>query len=94
MMNGKTIDMESAAIKELKTIPGVGKSIARDLVELDILHISDLKGKDPEALYTRFCVMRGCKIDRCLLYVFRCAVYFAETPHPDPEKLKWWHWKD
>ncbi len=93
-MNGKTIDMESAAIKELKTIPGVGKSIARDLVELDILHISDLKGKDPEALYTRFCVMRGCKIDRCLLYVFRCAVYFAETPHPDPEKLKWWHWKD
>ena len=93
-MNGKTIDMESAAIKELKTIPGVAKSIARDLVELDILHISDLKGKDPEALYTRFCVMRGCKIDRCLLYVFRCAVYFAETPHPDPEKLKWWHWKD
>ena len=93
-MNGKTIDMESAAIKELKTIPGVGKSIARDLVELDILHISDLKGKDPEALYTQHCVMKGCKIDRCLLYVFRCAVYFAETPHPDPEKLKWWHWKD
>ena len=30
----------------------------------------------------------------CLLYVFREAVYFAENPNPDPEKLKWWYWKD
>jgi hypothetical protein len=29
-----------------------------------------------------------------VLYVFRCAVYFAETPQPDAERLKWWHWKD
>jgi len=28
-----------------------------------------------------------------LLYVFRCAVYFAENKNPDPEKLKWWNWK-
>ena len=32
--------------------------------------------------------------DRCLLYVFRCAVYFAETPKPQPKKLLWWNWKD
>ncbi|WP_177734368.1 MULTISPECIES: helix-hairpin-helix domain-containing protein [Flavobacterium] len=34
--------------------------------------------------------------ERCLLYVFRCAVYFAETPmnRQDSEKLKWWNWKD
>jgi hypothetical protein len=24
----------------------------------------------------------------------RCAVYFAKTKNPDPEKLKWWNWKD
>ncbi len=83
-----------AAVKELKTIPGVGNSIARDLVELNILHANDLVGKNPEALYTRFCAIMGSKIDRCLLYVFRCAVYFAETTDPDPEKLKWWNWKD
>jgi len=94
MMNTSTAGVETAAIRELKTIPGVGRSIASYLVELDILHISDLEGKDPESLFTRFCVMRGARIDRCLLYVFRCAVYFAETDDPDPEKLKWWHWKD
>jgi hypothetical protein len=34
--------------------------------------------------------------DRCLLYVFRCAVYYAETEGNirEQEKLKWWNWKD
>jgi len=27
-------------------------------------------------------------------YVCRSSVYFAETKNPDPEKLKWWNWKD
>jgi len=22
------------------------------------------------------------------------AVYYADTENPDPEKLKWWYWKD
>jgi hypothetical protein len=94
MMISGTAAAKASAVRELKTIPGVGDSIASYLIELDILNISDLKGRDPEALYTRFCVMRGTRIDRCLLYVFRCAVYFAETENPDPEKLKWWNWKD
>jgi hypothetical protein len=34
------------------------------------------------------------QVDRCLLYVFRCAVYFAEHTRHDPELLKWWNWKD
>ncbi|MFP4458563.1 MAG: helix-hairpin-helix domain-containing protein [Candidatus Zixiibacteriota bacterium] len=34
--------------------------------------------------------------DRCLLYVFRCAVYFAEITEEnrDIEMLKWWNWKN
>ncbi|NOZ13726.1 MAG: pathogenicity locus [Acidobacteria bacterium] len=87
-------DKDAVAIRELKQIPGIGNSIAQDLVEMDIRHVSDLVGKNPEALYTRHCVMKGMKVDRCLLYVFRCAVYFAETPEPEPEKLNWWKWKD
>lgn len=27
-------------------------------------------------------------------HVFRCAVYYAEHEEHDPEKLKWWYWKD
>jgi len=34
--------------------------------------------------------------DICMLYTFRCAVYFAETygERQDPQKLKWWYWMD
>ncbi len=79
---------------ELQTIPGVGPSIASDLRELGIRRVADLKGRNPERLYQELIVRRGMHQDRCLLYVFRCAVYFASTRRPRPEKLKWWNFKD
>lgn len=83
-------------INRLTIIPGVGKSIATDLYNIGITHVDDLKGKDPQVLYVKSNQFAGCIQDRCLLYVFRCAVYFAETPprRQDGEKLKWWNWKD
>ena len=78
----------------LRAIPGVGPSIAQDLREMGIEQVEQLRGRDPEDLYARRCVQQGVSIDRCLLYVFRCAVYFSETEDPDPELLKWWNWKD
>jgi hypothetical protein len=85
---------ENDVLKELQIIPGIGKSLAYDLLELGIMSVEDLKGKDPQQLYDKHCELRGVHIDRCVLYTFRCAVYFAETKSPDPEKLKWWNWKD
>jgi hypothetical protein len=79
---------------DLQTIPGVGPSLAQDLRELGISRVTDLRGQDPECLYARLITQRGVHQDRCVLYVFRCAVYFAETAAPEPERLKWWHWKD
>lgn len=55
---------------------------------------ADLVGKDPEELYLRDCLRKGFQEDRCQIYVFRCAVYYAEHREHDPEKLKWWYWKD
>jgi len=81
-------------LKALQEIPGVGKSIAGDLWELGIRRVSDLKGMDPEKLYIKRCAQVGMQIDRCLLYVFRCAVYYASTQHHEPELLKWWNWKN
>ncbi len=81
-------------IRELREIPGVGPSIAQDLRELGIRAVSDLRGKNPELLYRRRCEQQGAVIDRCLLYVFRCAVYYASSRRHDPELLKWWNWKD
>jgi len=84
------------SIKELKKIPGVGKSIAEDLWNIGIYKIEDLKGQDPGLLYDLSSIHAGIKQDRCLLYVYRCAVYFAETEQSERElsKLKWWNWKD
>lgn len=56
--------------------------------------MADLRGKDPEELYLRDCLRKGFQEDRCQLYLFRLAVYFAEEEVHDPEKLRWWYWKD
>lgn len=86
--------MSTRTNTDLQTIPGVGKSIAQDLRDIGIQYVEDLKGKDPQALFDASNKIAGTIQDRCLLYVFREAVYFAQTPNPDPEKLKWWNWKD
>lgn len=87
--------MEKKSLKELTKIPGVGKSIAHDLWNIGIHSISDLSGQDPEVLYDLANRFEGVVQDRCLLYVFRCAVYYANTPlqEQEPDKLKWWNWK-
>ncbi|MBN1827301.1 MAG: helix-hairpin-helix domain-containing protein [Candidatus Eisenbacteria bacterium] len=79
---------------DLRTIPGVGPSISRDLVDLGFRSVANLHGADPEEMYGRLQILRGGPIDRCVLYVFRSAVYFAVSRRPDPELLKWWNWKD
>ena len=79
---------------ELRAIPGVGVTIAQDLRDLGITRVEQLRGADPQALYERLCEQAGQHIDRCMLYVLRCAVYYAsEFPH-DPQLLQWWAWKD
>lgn len=85
--------MKRTDSSELLSIPGVGKSIAQDLIDIGITRVGDLKGRDPEELYDRSNRKAGTVQDRCLLYTFRCAVYFAEGGR-EPDKLKWWSWKD
>lgn len=86
-------------LKDLKRIPGVGPSIADDLVKLGIGRVEALVGRDPNLMYETTCQIQGEHVDRCVLYVYRCAVYFAENEHhgleaPDPDLLLWWNWKD
>jgi len=81
-------------LKELQQIPGVGPAIARDLWKLGYRSVSELKHQNPELMYEKLCVLEGARLDRCLLYVFRCAVYYASNTVHDPELLKWWRWKN
>ena len=83
-----------ATSADLESVPGIGPKIASDLRSLAIFTVGDLNGKDPEKMYRSLEARAGMHLDRCLLYVFRCAVYYASNDEHDPEKLKWWHWKD
>lgn len=86
--------MNKTALQNLQQIPGVGDKIAHYMNGIGIKTIADLKGKNPENLYQKLCDFKAQPIDRCMLYVFRQAVYYAETKNPDPKLLKWWNWKD
>lgn len=79
---------------DLLTIPYVGKNMKEDLMNIGITCVEDLKGKNPEDLFLKDCQFKRRLEDRCQLYVFRMAVYFAENEVHDEEKLKWWYWKD
>lgn len=82
------------AADDLQSIPGVGPRLSRTLVDLGYQQVADLADEDPESMYVRLCTARGAHVDRCVLYVFRCAVYFASNDSHDPELLKWWRWKE
>ncbi len=80
-------------MNDLKTIPGVGPKLSAKLVKIGVHSVGDLVNADPQELYDTLCRLEGIHIDRCVLYVFRCAVYFASNKTHNPELLKWWNWK-
>lgn len=79
---------------ELLDIPNIGVAIKKDLESIGITSVEMLKTSNPDDLYDRVCKMKGFKEDRCLLYVFRMAIYYVNNENHDKEKLKWWYWKD
>jgi len=90
----RILETMNKSLKELQLIPGVGKSIAQDLLNIGITRVSELKNNNPEKLYEQMNRYYGTKQDICLLYVMRCAVYFASNKKHQREKLNWWYWKD
>jgi hypothetical protein len=79
---------------DLTSIPGVGPKIAQNLRLIGVHRVRDLRNADPEKLYRKLERTLGEHVDRCGLYVFRAAVYFASHRTHDPARLKWWNWKD
>ena len=80
--------------EDLESIPGVGAKIAEKMKLIGIHRVEDLKQANPERLYEKLENTIGAHVDRCVLYVFRAAVYYASHQKHDSEKLKWWNWKD
>ena len=86
--------MTKTSMTDFQLIPGVGENMEQHLLNLGYRQINDLKGEDPELMYQRDQKLHGGVLDRCVLYVYRLAVYYADNETHDPEKLKWWNWQD
>ncbi len=86
--------MKMEVLRELVKVPGVGPRTAEDLYNLGIRAVFDLTRRTPEELFEKLCKMKGKRVDPCTLYIFRAARRYAEKPDTDPEKLKWWLFKD
>lgn len=87
-------DLKQKTLKELQKIPSIGKACALDLWNIGIRNLSDLKDKNPFELYLQLNAITGQTHDICMLYTFRCAVYFASEKTHETQKLNWWYWKD
>ncbi len=81
-------------LKEFMKIPGVGICTANDFYNIGLRSLNDLKNADADSLYLKCCDYQKCKLDRCVLYVIRCAIYFATEKNHNPDFLKWWNWKE
>jgi hypothetical protein len=85
---------KSKVLRELQIIPGIGKACSLDLWNIGVRSIADLANKNPNTLYASLNAQTGIKHDVCMLYTFRCAVYFATERNHEKKKLNWWYWKD
>ncbi|MFT3911695.1 MAG: helix-hairpin-helix domain-containing protein [Ferruginibacter sp.] len=81
-------------LKQFQTIPSIGKACSLDLWNMGFRNIDELKGKDPSVLYDKLNKLSGVTHDICMLYTFRCAVYYVTEKEHEKEKLNWWYWKD
>ncbi len=88
----KKVDYE-ALHSPLNRIPGMQLPTVRDLLDIDIRQVDDLNGRSPEALFEEIQNIRE-NTPRERLYTLRMAVYYAETPDPDPMLLHPHRWVD
>jgi len=88
----KKVDYE-ALHSPLNRIPGIDLPSVRDLIDLGFSETDELRGRSPEALYEDL-LNKNEQTPRDRLYAIRLAVYFAESPEPDPTLLNIWKWQD
>jgi len=88
----KKVDHE-ALNSPLNRIPGMELAAVRDLLDLGFKNINDLVGRAPESIFEDLRKQRP-ETPKDRIAAFRLAVYFAETPEPDPKKLHRWCWQD
>ena len=87
----KKVDYE-ALQSPLMRIPRMNVGTARNLIDLGIRDVFDLKGRAPEVLFEE-AKRKDTKIPDDRIRYFRMAVYYAETDEPDQHRLHPDHWQ-
>lgn len=74
-------------------IPRMDVATARDLLDIGLAEIYHLQGRSPESLFNDLQRLKPeAPADR--LAMIRMAVYFAETPDPNPQLLQPSVWRN
>ena len=60
-------------------------------IKLGYTNVESLVEANPEEMYEEDRKLCGGSLDRCVLYVYRCAVEYSKTRN---KELKWWNFKD
>jgi hypothetical protein len=82
-------------MSKLTKIPGIGPNMAGHLIRAGFPTIESLRGMNPDDIYAADCAAQGVAVDRCALYAYRLAVYYADHDGQLPEdRQNWWDWKD
>lgn len=79
---------EASQARALTDLPNIGPAAASDLRALGIVAPSELRGRDPYALYRELCRITGVRHDPCVADVFIAAVRFMNGEPAQP----WWHY--
>lgn len=80
----------------LTTIPGIGRTFAKDFARIGVTCVEQLRGKSADALFQRLIRANQAEehpTSKNYLYVLRMCVYYADGGR-DPERLRWNVWKD
>lgn len=81
-------------MSDLRNVPGVGAKTEQTLIALGYDSLAALREADPDELYRKACFLENEQMDKCALYVFRCAVSYAKDPAPNPNEYCWWYFTD
>ena len=89
----RKVDMAALQSEFKRRMPSLEVQTARDLLDCGFLHMDDLRGRSPAALFASIRKLRPETPDD-RLYSLRMIVYAAETDDPDPKLLHTHAWRD
>ena len=83
---------------DLLTVPGIGKNIKQDLIDIGIDCVEALRGQDRSSSTKRTASTRAASRTAASSTSYAVPSTMPTRPPgarpPDPQKCRWWYWKE